>query len=88
MFDNRCFKCGVKEKSQVEISKPPILCIDHHIPMIRGGHLIPGNLVALCRSCNNKKHDLLPEEFYTHEELNRLRPILEKQNEIFNFVFD
>ena len=56
--------------------------------MILGGHLIPGNLVALCRSCNNKKRDLSPEEFYTPEELDKLKPILEKQGDIFVFTFD
>lgn len=88
LFDYRCFKCGVKEKPYSEIGKPPVLCIDHHIPMILGGHLLPGNLVALCRNCNNKKHDLLPEKFYTCEELDKLKPILEKQDDIFDFTFD
>jgi len=88
LFDNRCFKCGIKEKPYVEIGQPPVLCIDHHIPMILGGHLVPGNLVSLCRSCNNKKHDSPPEVFYTLDELNKLKPILENQYEIFNFNFD
>lgn len=88
LFDNCCFKCGVKEKPYVEIGKPPILCIDHHIPMALGGHLVPGNLVSLCRSCNNKKLDLPPEEFYTEKELFRLKPLLEKQYDIFNFTFN
>lgn len=88
LFDHRCFKCGIKEKPYSEIGQPPVLCIDHHIPMILGGHLVPGNLVALCRSCNNKKHDLPPEEFYTPEELNKLNPILEKQADISIFTFD
>jgi 5-methylcytosine-specific restriction endonuclease McrA len=88
LFNHRCFKCGIKEKPHPEIGKPPILCIDHHIPMILGGHLVPGNLVALCRSCNNKKKDKPPEEFYTPEELDKLKPILEKQDSIFEFNFD
>jgi 5-methylcytosine-specific restriction endonuclease McrA len=88
LFDHRCFKCGIKEKPHSEIGKPSVLCIDHHIPMILGGHLVPGNLVALCRSCNNKKHDLPPEEFYTPKELDKLKPLLEKQDDIFVFTFD
>jgi 5-methylcytosine-specific restriction endonuclease McrA len=88
LFNHRCFKCGIKEKPNPEIGKPPILCIDHHIPMILGGHLVPGNLVALCRSCNNKKKDKPPEEFYSPAELNKLKPILEKQSDIFDFNFD
>lgn len=88
LFDHQCYKCGAKEKPHPEIGQPPILCIDHHIPMILGGHLVPGNLVALCRSCNNKKHDSPPEEFYTPDELEKLTPFLEKQRDVFNFSFD
>lgn len=88
LFDHRCFKCGVKEKPYPEIGQPPILCIDHHVPMALGGHLVPGNLVALCRSCNNKKLDLPPEEFYSPSELEKLQPILDSQEEVFSFSFD
>ena len=88
LFEHRCFKCGIKEKPYPEYGRPPVLCIDHHIPMILGGHLVPGNLVALCRSCNNKKRDHSPEEFYTPEELEKLKPILEKQGDIFLFTFN
>jgi len=88
LFNHQCFKCGVKEKPYPEIGKPPILCIDHHIPMILGGHLVPGNLVVLCRRCNNKKKDKPPQEFYTPQELAKLMPILEKQHAIFEFNFD
>lgn len=31
--------------------------IDHVYPAIKGGGLIPGNVVRLCRSCNAAKHD-------------------------------
>lgn len=88
LFDNRCFKCGVKEKKEPEIGKPPVLCIDHHVPMILGGHLVLGNLVSLCRSCNNFKHDSRPEIFYTKDELTILRQILDKQKDLFDFTFD
>ena len=88
LFNHRCFKCGAKEKPAPEIGQPPILCIDHHIPMALGGHLVPGNLVALCRRCNNKKLDLPPEEFYSSMELERLKPILDRQEEVFSFTFD
>jgi len=88
LFDHQCFKCGIKEKPYAEIGKPPVLCIDHHIPMVLGGHLIPGNLVSLCRSCNNKKLDHPPEEFYTPEELDKLKSFLDKQGDIFVFNFD
>jgi 5-methylcytosine-specific restriction endonuclease McrA len=78
LFDHECFKCGASEK----------LDIDHHIPMILGGHLVVGNLVALCKQCNNKKHDRPPEEFYTPEELKKLKPLLDRQRDIFDFSFD
>lgn len=88
LFNNRCFKCGAKERPHQEIGQPPILCIDHHIPMALGGHLTPGNLVALCRSCNNEKLDLPPEIFYSLEELERLKPILAQEAEVFSFSFN
>lgn len=88
LFDYKCFKCGIKEKLQPEYGQPPLLCIDHHIPMILGGHLVPGNLVVLCRNCNNEKLDHPPKDFYTPEELEKLKPILEKQHTIFDFAFD
>lgn len=88
LFDHRCFKCGAKERPYQEIGRPPVLCIDHHIPMALGGHLVPGNLVALCRNCNNKKLDSPPEKFYTPNELERLKPILEQEDEVFSFTFE
>ncbi|MCR4347895.1 MAG: HNH endonuclease [Sulfuricaulis sp.] len=78
LFEYQCFKCGSND----------FLDIDHHIPMVLGGHLVPGYLVALCKKCNNKKLDLHPEDFYTPEELSRLEPILKKQTELFEFEFD
>ena len=78
LFDHQCYKCG-------QIAD---LDIDHHVPMVLGGHLVPGNLVTLCKRCNNRKRDLHPEEFYSQEELSRLKPILEKQFKVFNFEFD
>ena len=88
LFDHRCFKCDIKERPHKIIGHPPVLCIDHHIPMALGGHLVPGNLVSLCRRCNNKKLDHPPEEFYTKNELNKLKPFLSQQADIFAFTFD
>ena len=56
--------------------------------MALGGHLVPGNIVSLCRECNNKKLDMPPEEFYSPSELEKLSPILVKQAEVFGFSFD
>jgi 5-methylcytosine-specific restriction endonuclease McrA len=79
IFGDRCFKCD---------STDEVLQIDHHIPMVLGGHLVPGNLVALCERCNNKKSDKHPVEFYSAKKLEELQPLLEKQKDIFEFEFD
>lgn len=78
LFGNRCFKCGSTHSLE----------IDHHIPIVLGGHLVPGNLVALCSRCNNRKLDSPPESFYSKEELDRLQPFLADQSAIFSFAFD
>lgn len=87
-FGNHCFKCGKKEKDKQEIGAPPILCMDHHLPMALGGNLIPGNLVSLCRQCNERKLDRLPSEFYKQEELACLQPLLDSQKKLFEFSFN
>ena len=88
LFNYQCFKCGAKEKNYQEYGSPPVLCINCHIPIGLGGHFIPGNLVSLCRICNSKKQAYHPEKFYSLEELNKLKPILDKQGGILDFVFD
>jgi hypothetical protein len=88
LFGNCCFKCGRAEKQQQEVGSPPILCIDHHVPMALGGHLLPGNLVSLCRECNNRKLDSPPAYFYSTAELRRLEPLLEAQDSLFRFELD
>lgn len=35
------------------------LCVDHVFPFSKGGELIPGNVVILCRGCNSFKFDKL-----------------------------
>lgn len=49
---------------------------------------MPGNLVALCRNCNNKKLDLPPEEFYIPGELDWLKPIFDQHEDVFSFTFN
>jgi hypothetical protein len=87
-FGNCCFKCGKPEKPKQEIDAPPNLCIDHHVPMALGGHLVPGNLVSLCRRCNEQKLDAAPSEFYSLDELTRLQPLLDTQRDLFAFSFN
>jgi len=80
LFDNRCYKCGTVSRER--------LVMDHHVPVARGGHFTPGNLVALCINCNNKKSDVPPELFYSRLELEQLQPLLAEQGAIFSFQFD
>ena len=88
LFGGRCFKCGKEGKKDSALGHQLVLCMDHHIPMVSGGHLVPGNLVALCRSCNSKKQDLTPEQFYTKHELDELQPLLSNQQNVFDFTFN
>lgn len=48
-----CFYCLVA----------PYECIDHRLPLVRGGDSRLENLVPACRTCNAKKHDLTENEF-------------------------
>lgn len=77
-FGNACFKCR----------SPGPLVLDHHVPVVLGGRLAPGNIVVLCERCNNRKRDTTPERFYAMAELERLRPLLDGQAAIFRFEFD
>ncbi len=43
---------------------PPVeLTMDHIVPVIRGGKTTKGNIVTVCKECNNKKKYLLPVEW-------------------------
>lgn len=65
-FNNKCFKCGSIENLQ----------FDHHIPLSKGGILEPSNTVLLCKVCNGRKTNLDPAEFYSKEELMKLKEII------------
>lgn len=78
LFGNACFKCG----------SPGPLVIDHHVPIGLGGRLVPGNLMALCKRCNDSKQDMPPERFYSAAELERARGFLGRQDGMFDFKFD
>ena len=51
----RCWWCGAQCKKQYHI--------DHLIPLDRGGHNNPSNIVISCPHCNLSKSDKLPDEF-------------------------
>lgn len=65
-FQNRCFNCGQSERLE----------IDHHYPLSKGFGLSLKNAVLLCKLCNASKHDKMPEDFYTLEQLNQLQQLL------------
>lgn len=54
-----CYYCGKK-------FHPKDLTMDHLIPLIRGGRSIKANLVPSCKSCNHKKKNSLPQDFFSY----------------------
>lgn len=58
-----CYYCRRKVK-------PKDLTMDHIVPIIRGGRSRKGNVVPVCKECNDKKKYLLPLEW--EEYLQRL----------------
>lgn len=50
-YEHRCAVCGVTGK----------LTMDHIIPLVWGGQHCVENLQPLCKSCNSKKSDTVPE---------------------------
>jgi len=42
---------------------PSQLSMDHVVPLIRGGKSTRGNVVPVCKECNQKKKYLLPMEW-------------------------
>lgn len=51
-----CHYCGMKVA-------PKALTLDHLVPVSRGGKSTKTNCVPACKSCNNKKKNLLPMEW-------------------------
>ncbi|HYA11969.1 MAG TPA: HNH endonuclease [Thermodesulfovibrionales bacterium] len=47
---------------------PKALTLDHIVPIIRGGKSTKGNIVPVCKECNNKKKYLLPIEWAEYVE--------------------
>ena len=47
---------------------PKELTLDHIVPIIRGGKSTKGNIVPVCKECNNKKKYLLPIEWAEYTE--------------------
>ena len=47
---------------------PKELTLDHIVPIIRGGKSTKGNVVPVCKECNNKKKYMLPIEWKEYLE--------------------
>ncbi|MGE0854190.1 MAG: HNH endonuclease [Hyphomicrobiaceae bacterium] len=93
LFEHRCFKCRRPGRLETYQGMEHVpfwrgLDRDHHVPISLGGHLVPGNIVVLCTSCNSRKHERDPRVFYTAEQLEALRPLLAKEPEVLAFAFD
>lgn len=67
-FHHECVKCKSKNN----------LHIDHLYPLSSGKPLTFKNCTLLCATCNHKKYDHTPEDFFTQAELNTIS-ILQKQ---------
>ena len=51
-----CHYCG-------QAVPPAELTMDHVVPLSRGGKTNKGNVVPACKTCNTKKHRLVPVEW-------------------------
>lgn len=64
-----CAVCGISEEEHKNTFNKS-LCVDHIIPLSKGGHLKPGLVVLLCEKCNTKKNnktlDKLPHKVFRH----------------------
>ena len=52
----QCYYCGLSIAAKE-------LTMDHLVPIARGGRTTKGNVVPACKSCNNKKKQMLPMEW-------------------------
>lgn len=55
-----CQHCGkLCNESEIEI--------DHKTPISKGGKTVPDNLQVLCRNCNRKKGNKMPDDIYDND---------------------
>jgi 5-methylcytosine-specific restriction endonuclease McrA len=54
-MDKKCSKCGENCADKYHV--------DHLVPLAKGGHNNPSNLVIACPHCNDSKGAKLPHEF-------------------------
>ena len=63
--NQRCYYCQVMifKKPVVISGKRQQATIDHYVPRSKGGPDIPSNFVAACWPCNQRKDNIMPEDF-------------------------
>ncbi len=60
---NVCGICGKPVDLSLKAPNPLAPCIDHIIPVSRGGFTVLDNLQVLCEKCNLQKSNMTMEEF-------------------------
>ena len=60
VYDGKCYACGIDVKPTG--NDPDAKSIDHIQPHSKGGETQLLELQLLCRSCDNKKANAVPEE--------------------------
>lgn len=75
VFENKCFRCNSVN----------YLCVDHHYPLSRGYALSVENASILCISCNSKKYNKMPDNFYSKEEIQKIDDLF-KQAKILRAI--
>ena len=70
IFNNKCACCGAESN----------LHIDHWLPLSRGYALSRTNAVVLCKTCNAKKSNKMPYEFFTKEVYDQIQSKLVETN--------
>jgi len=81
LFNNKCFNCN-KQNGYIKCKTRlfPILYIEHFYPVKKGYSLFYDkfNICMLCHSCNKKKMNKMPNEFYSREKLSKFKQIKNK----------
>jgi len=75
-FDDACFACRKKKD----------LCLDHFKPLSKGFALSLDNAIILCRSCNSKKRNKMPEDFFTKKQIKYAKKLMKDAVKIYKKI--